>query len=174
MLYSQSPPLAEKEWLTAEETSSGRSARDPDARSDLRSGRRPLKAPYQLTYRRSCIRLRQAEGDFANDLVAFISPRVRIAALGYESQHGKQNIAHRRILPRLRMIIASFCDCTVNCFTMGTALGAAGRLRGGLGRQDLPESRPLAGFFHNNRLAISVSATVAKADVQKLNAQVGR
>jgi hypothetical protein len=45
MLYSQSPPLAEKEWLTAEETSSGRSARDPDARSDLRSGRRPLKAP---------------------------------------------------------------------------------------------------------------------------------
>jgi hypothetical protein len=40
MLYSQSPPLAE-----AEETSSGRSARDPDARSDLRSGRRPLKAP---------------------------------------------------------------------------------------------------------------------------------
>src|SRR5258705_4110176 len=47
MLYSQSPPLAEKEWLTAEETSSGRSARDPDARSDLRSGRRPLKAPIQ-------------------------------------------------------------------------------------------------------------------------------
>ena len=45
MLYSQSPPLAEKEWLIAEETSSGRSARDPDARSDLRSGRRPLKAP---------------------------------------------------------------------------------------------------------------------------------
>jgi hypothetical protein len=45
MLYSQSPPLAEKEWLTAEETSSGRSARDPDARSDLRAGRLPLKAP---------------------------------------------------------------------------------------------------------------------------------
>jgi len=45
MLYSQSPPLAEKEWLTAEETSSGRSARDPDARSDLRSGRLPLNAP---------------------------------------------------------------------------------------------------------------------------------
>ena len=45
MSYSQSPPLAEKEWLTAEETSSGRSARDPDARSNLRSGRRPLKAP---------------------------------------------------------------------------------------------------------------------------------
>jgi hypothetical protein len=39
MLYSQSPPL------TAEETSSGGSARDPDARSDLRSGRWPLKAP---------------------------------------------------------------------------------------------------------------------------------
>ena len=42
MLYSQSPPLAEKEWLTA---SSGGLARDPDAPSDLRSGRRPLKAP---------------------------------------------------------------------------------------------------------------------------------
>jgi len=50
MLYSQSPPLAEKEWLTAEETSSGRSARDPDARSDLRSGRRPLKAPIHSPY----------------------------------------------------------------------------------------------------------------------------
>ena len=45
MVYSQSPPLAETEWLTAEETSSDGSARDPDARSDLRSGRRPLKAP---------------------------------------------------------------------------------------------------------------------------------
>ena len=45
MSTSQSPPLAEKEWLTAEETSSGRSARDSDARSDLRSGRWPLKAP---------------------------------------------------------------------------------------------------------------------------------
>jgi len=45
MLYSQSPPLAEKEWLTAEDTSAGRSARDPDTRSDLRSGMRPLKAP---------------------------------------------------------------------------------------------------------------------------------
>jgi hypothetical protein len=40
-----SPPLAEKDWLTAEETSAGTSAREPDARSDLRSGRRPLKAP---------------------------------------------------------------------------------------------------------------------------------
>ena len=39
MLYSQSPPL------TAEETSSGGLARDPDARSDLRSGRQPLNAP---------------------------------------------------------------------------------------------------------------------------------
>jgi hypothetical protein len=45
MSYSQSPPLAEKEWLRAEETSSGRSARDPDARSDPRFGGRPLKAP---------------------------------------------------------------------------------------------------------------------------------
>jgi hypothetical protein len=39
MLYSQSPPL------TAEETSSGGPARDPHARSDLRSGRQPLNAP---------------------------------------------------------------------------------------------------------------------------------
>ena len=36
MHYSQSPPLAEKEWLTAE-------ARDPDAISDQRIGIRPLK-----------------------------------------------------------------------------------------------------------------------------------
>jgi hypothetical protein len=50
MLYSQSPPLAEKEVLTAEETSSGRSARDPDARSDLRSGRRTLKAPIHSSH----------------------------------------------------------------------------------------------------------------------------
>jgi hypothetical protein len=45
MLYSQSPPLAEKEWRTGEEISSGRSARNRDDRADLRSGRRPLKAP---------------------------------------------------------------------------------------------------------------------------------
>jgi hypothetical protein len=37
MLYSQSPPL------TAEETSSGGLARDPDARSDQRIGRRRMK-----------------------------------------------------------------------------------------------------------------------------------
>jgi hypothetical protein len=43
MLYSQSPPLAEKEWLTAEETSSGGLARDPNARSDQRIGRRRTK-----------------------------------------------------------------------------------------------------------------------------------
>jgi len=50
MIYSQSPPLAEKELLTAEETSPGSSARDPDVRSDLRSGRRPLKAPIHSPY----------------------------------------------------------------------------------------------------------------------------
>jgi hypothetical protein len=43
MLYSQSPPLAEKDRLTADETSSGRLARDPDARSDQRIGRRRMK-----------------------------------------------------------------------------------------------------------------------------------
>jgi hypothetical protein len=43
MSYSQSPPLVEKEWLTAEETSSGRRARDLDARFDQRIGIRPKK-----------------------------------------------------------------------------------------------------------------------------------
>src|SRR5712675_126413 len=43
MVYSQSPPLVEKEWLTAEETSAGGRARDLDARSDQRIGIRPKK-----------------------------------------------------------------------------------------------------------------------------------
>ena len=43
MNYSQSPPLVEKEWLTAEETSSGGPARDLHARSDQRVGTRPMK-----------------------------------------------------------------------------------------------------------------------------------
>ena len=38
MHYSQSPPLVEKEWPTAEETSSGGPARDLDARSDPHIG----------------------------------------------------------------------------------------------------------------------------------------
>jgi hypothetical protein len=38
MQYAQSPPLVEKDWLTAEETSSGGPARDLDARSDQRIG----------------------------------------------------------------------------------------------------------------------------------------
>jgi hypothetical protein len=42
MPYSQSPPLAEKEWPTAEQASSGRPARDLDTRSDLRLGRQPI------------------------------------------------------------------------------------------------------------------------------------
>ena len=43
MRYSQSPPLVEKERLTAEEPSSGGPARDLHARSDQRIGIRPLK-----------------------------------------------------------------------------------------------------------------------------------
>jgi hypothetical protein len=43
MVYSQSPPLLEKEWLTAEEISPGGRARDLDARSDQRIGVRPNK-----------------------------------------------------------------------------------------------------------------------------------
>jgi hypothetical protein len=45
MLHSQSPPLAEKDWLTAEQISPGGHARDPDARSDQRMGRRRMKPP---------------------------------------------------------------------------------------------------------------------------------
>ena len=41
MNYSQSPPLVEKEWLTAEENSSGGPGRNLDARSDQRI--RPMK-----------------------------------------------------------------------------------------------------------------------------------
>jgi hypothetical protein len=47
MLYSQSPPLAEQEWRTADETSSGRPLRDRDARSEPRFGRRPVNASIQ-------------------------------------------------------------------------------------------------------------------------------
>ena len=43
MHYSQSLPLVEKEWRTAEETSSDGPARDLDGRSDLRIGIRPMK-----------------------------------------------------------------------------------------------------------------------------------
>jgi hypothetical protein len=47
MHYSQSPPLVEKDWLTAEETSYGGPARDLDARSDQRIGMRPMKSSIQ-------------------------------------------------------------------------------------------------------------------------------
>jgi hypothetical protein len=43
MLYSQSPPLAEKQWPSDEELSSGGLVHDPDARSDQRIGRRRMK-----------------------------------------------------------------------------------------------------------------------------------
>ena len=44
MLYSQSPPLAEKQWPSAEEISSGALSRDPDAGSDQRISRRRMKS----------------------------------------------------------------------------------------------------------------------------------
>ena len=44
MHYSQSPPLVEKEWQTAEDSSSGGLARDLHARSDQRIGIRPIKS----------------------------------------------------------------------------------------------------------------------------------
>ena len=43
MDYSQSPPLAEKEWPTARETWSGGPPRDRDARSDEHFSERPMK-----------------------------------------------------------------------------------------------------------------------------------
>ncbi|MCA6118834.1 hypothetical protein J6524_28725 [Bradyrhizobium sp. WSM 1738] len=50
MLYSQSPPLAEQQWPSAEEVSSGALARDPDARSDWRFGRRRMKPANDSSY----------------------------------------------------------------------------------------------------------------------------
>jgi hypothetical protein len=50
MLYSQSPPLAEPQWPSAEEISSGGLARDPDARSDRRFGRRRMKQSIDSPY----------------------------------------------------------------------------------------------------------------------------
>ena len=44
MHYSQSPPLVENDWLTAEETSSGGPASDPDARSNQPIGIRPTSS----------------------------------------------------------------------------------------------------------------------------------
>ena len=43
MLYSQSPPLAEKQWPGADEISSSALVRDPDVQPDQRIGRRRMK-----------------------------------------------------------------------------------------------------------------------------------
>jgi hypothetical protein len=55
MVYSQSPPLVEKEWLTAaEELSPGGRARDLDARSDERIGipnKRSIHSPHSSSFR---------------------------------------------------------------------------------------------------------------------------
>jgi hypothetical protein len=47
MHYSQSPPLVEKDWLTAEESTSDGRARDLHVRSDQRIGIRPTKLSIQ-------------------------------------------------------------------------------------------------------------------------------
>src|SRR5258707_8909382 len=47
MLYSQSPPLAQKEWRTPQETSSGRPVRDQNAGAEPQFGRRPVDASIQ-------------------------------------------------------------------------------------------------------------------------------
>ena len=49
MLYSQSPPLAEQQWPSAEEGSSGGIARDLDVRSDQR-GRRRMKSSIDSSH----------------------------------------------------------------------------------------------------------------------------
>ena len=57
MVYSQSPPLVEKEWLTAaEELSPGGRARDLGARSDERIGipnKRSIHSPHSSSFRSS-------------------------------------------------------------------------------------------------------------------------
>jgi hypothetical protein len=56
MLYSQSPPLAEKQWPSAEDISPGGLARDPDARSDQRIRMKPSidsPHPYRFGERRA-------------------------------------------------------------------------------------------------------------------------
>lgn len=73
MLYSQTLPL------TAEETSSGGPARDPDARSDLRSGRQPLNAPIHSPHPS-----RLNDREVASDRPSIgrrVLPRFSIAAL---------------------------------------------------------------------------------------------
>ena len=50
MLYSQSPPLAEQQWPSAEEISSGGLARDLDVRSDRRMGRRRTKSSVDSSH----------------------------------------------------------------------------------------------------------------------------
>ncbi len=51
MLYSQTQPLMNNEWLAAEETSSNAFARDPDARSDQRvGGQRRMKPSIDPSY----------------------------------------------------------------------------------------------------------------------------
>jgi hypothetical protein len=57
MVYSQSPPLVDKEWLTAaEELSPGGRARDLDPRSDERIGisnKRSFHSPHSSSFRHS-------------------------------------------------------------------------------------------------------------------------
>ena len=50
MLYSQSPPLAEKQWPSDEEISSGGLMRDPDTRPDQRISRRRMKSSIDSSH----------------------------------------------------------------------------------------------------------------------------
>lgn len=81
----QSPPLAENDWPRAEETSPGRSERDPDARSDFRFGSRPIEA---TTRRRQVARGRPSFGRRMFRSIARFSLAVLIgvgATLGWQS-----------------------------------------------------------------------------------------
>lgn len=85
----QSPPLAENDSPRAEETSPGRSARDPDARSDFRFGSRPLEASTDpATRRRQVARGRPSFGRRIARSIARFSLAVLIgigATLGWQS-----------------------------------------------------------------------------------------
>jgi hypothetical protein len=85
----QSPPLAENDWPRAEETSPGKSARDPDARSDFRFGSRPIEVSTEpATRRRQVARSRPSFGRRMFRSIARFSLAVLIgvaATLGWQS-----------------------------------------------------------------------------------------
>jgi hypothetical protein len=87
---SRSPPLAEEDWPRAEETSSGMSTRDRDARSGLRFGNRPTGSStyYPEPIKHQIARVRPSIGRRAFRFVTKFSIAVLIgvgATLGWQS-----------------------------------------------------------------------------------------